>query len=120
MIRDVVYAIENKFATSWLHGEVNYNEENFTPQGSEWLEIIIAPVVSEVVSTDNCTDEFYDLQVMAYGSQKVESGELLDNAILFLQNTYIDGVKIKSWRVIANGVLESGTYFYKISFDVQY
>ena len=118
MIRDTVLSIEKHFSDNW-GGEVNYNQPNYIAKASRWIELIVVPLLSQNSSIDNCTVESYDIQVLAYGTNKVNAGEEIDLAIAFLQNMKIDGVRIKGWRQIANGLLDTGTYFYKISFDAQ-
>jgi len=115
LIRSTVYSIEKHFVDNWT-GEVNFEQPNYIAKGNKWIEIIVTPLSSENVSIEGCTLESYDLALLAYGKNKVEAGELLDLAIASLQNSKIDEVTVRGWRNIANGMLDTSTYFYKVAF----
>lgn len=116
MIQDVVEIIETHFTNNWV-GEVNYDQTGYTNTADQWLELIIAPVLSENIGFTDCTQEFFELHLMAYAPNKVKAGTLIDSVVTFLQNNTIDGVRVYSWRTQANGVLDTGQYFYKVIFD---
>jgi len=116
MIRNVVEAIEQNFRDEWM-GEINYDQVNYVPVGDKWIELSIVPIISEYSGT-TCTIQHYQIHVLAYSkNNKVESGELSDSAIAFLQNTKIGDINITNWRTIGNGLLDDGTYFYKLIFE---
>ena len=118
MIQDITFAVENHFSTNWHHSQVNYEQSQFTPHGSEWVEVIVIPIASENVSIESCTNDTYELHTLVYGSNKVKAGLLADKVIAFLQNTNIDKLRVRTWGTIANGYLETNdTYFYKLFFD---
>lgn len=120
MIKDVVLAVENHFFTNWTDCEVNYEQQNFTPAGVEWVELVVIPLLSTNVSLDSCTMENFELHTLVYAENKVKAGVLVDKIVAFLQNTDIEMLRVRTWGTIANGNLEnSSTYFYKIYFDCQ-
>lgn len=119
-IRTIVYDIENHFVTNWTYSKVHYEGSTFNPDpDTKWISILIAPVGNDNRTLDNCIEEVTEVQIIAYGANKVEAGELMDYAISFLQNTTINGSIIRTWRTLGNGTLEDGTYFYKSTFLVQ-
>ncbi len=119
MIQDVVLAVEKHFNDNWIDSEVNYDQPQFTPTSTKWVEIIVNPVLSENASF-TCTKETFELHTLVYGANKVEAGTLADSVIAFLQNTQIDMLTVKTWGTIANGNLETDdTYFYKLYFECQ-
>jgi len=119
MIQDVVLAVEKHFNDNWVASEVNYDQPQFTPQSSKWIEIIVNPVLSENASF-TCTRETFELHTLVYGANKVEAGTLVDSVVAFLQNKQIDMLTVRTWGIIANGTLETDDkYFYKIYFDCQ-
>jgi len=119
MIRNVVLEVERHFIDNWTHSEVNYDEVGYTPIADKWIELLVVPILSERASIDGCTIEHFELHLMAYGKNKVVSGALMDNVITFLQNKKIGSLRVSTWRQIANGNLETGTYFYKVIFDAK-
>ena len=119
MIRDIVLAVEQRFANDWALSPVNYDLVGYTPTVSEFIEIQIVPISSYNNSLQSCTFEDFELHVSAYGKTKVEAGVLVDEVVAFLQNTQINELRVRTWRQIANGTLDTGAYFYKIIFDAQ-
>ncbi len=120
MISDVVLAVENHFFNNWTDSEVNYEQPNFTAAGTEWVEVVVIPLLSENNSLENCTTENFELHTLVYSENKVKAAALVDKVVAFLQNTDIEMLRIKGWGIIANGNLEnSNTYFYKIFFNCQ-
>ena len=118
MIQDIVLAVEQHFADNWV-GEVNYDLAGYTPIGSKWIEISVVPISRYNNSLQSCTFEDFELHINAYGANKVEAGQQIDAVVAFLQNTDIDNLRVRTWRTIGNGVLDTDTYFYKIIFDAQ-
>ncbi len=119
MIRDIVLAVEQHFATNWSESEVNYDQPQFTPTGTKWVEVVVNPVLCENASF-TCTTETFELHTLVYGKNKAEAGTLVDKVIDFLQNTDIAGLRVRTWGTIANGVLDTNdTYFYKIFFECE-
>lgn len=120
-MQSVVQTIETYFDTYWTYCEVNYSDPLFVNSEVKWLELIIAPVVSETncISTGT-TKEVYQIQVTGLSiNSKVEAGKVMDTAITFLHRKLINGVLIGNWSAIAQGALDNGTYFYKIAFRAE-
>ena len=118
MIRDVVLSVEKHFVDNW-NGDVNYDQTGYTPANATWIELRVIPILSYNASLEDCTSEEFELHLMAYGTNKVEAGELIEQVVAFLQNKDIDGLKVRGWRQIYNGTLDTGTYFYKLIFDAK-
>ena len=120
MIQDIVQAVEQHFADNWNFSDVNYEQVNYQPTSSKWVEVIVNPVLSENVSLEGCTKETFELHTLVYGKNKVEAGALVDNVVSFLQNTQIGILRVRTWGIIANGILDTkDKYFYKIFFECE-
>ena len=120
MIQDVIFDVENHFSSNWHESQVNYDQPQFTPHGSKWVELMIAPVSSDNVSLESCTKELFEVHTLVYGKNKVEAGALVDKVVAFLQNTNINGLRVRTWGILSNGNLETNdTYFYKIYFECE-
>lgn len=120
-MQSVVQAIETEFNTNWTYCEVNYDLPGFVNSEDKWVEVIIAPVVSETdCISSGSTKEVYQIQITGLStSNKVDAGKVIDEAITFLHRKTVGGVLFGNWRAIAQGALDNGTYFYKIAFTAE-
>jgi len=113
-ITQATLTIEQYFADNYTYVEVDYLSPSFTPVGTQWLQLSIAPVISNIISVNNCSEEYFDIHLVGYGGNKVEASSAVDEAIALIRTKNIDDIRVKTWRTNASGVEESGTYFHKV------
>ncbi len=119
MIQNIVQEVEQHFLDNFNYCDVNYDTLNYINKNDYWLELIVVPILSESKGVDiSCTKEHYELHTISYSlNNKVESGNVADASIAFLQNTKLDTLNIRTWKTIDSGMLDNGTYFFKLIFD---
>ena len=120
-MQSVVQGIETEFFNNWSYCEVNFDIPDFVNSEDKWVEVIIAPVVSETdCISSGVTKKLYQIQISGLStSNKVEAGKVIDEAITFLHRKTIGGVLVGNWSAISQGSLDNGTYFYKIAFTAE-
>lgn len=117
MIQATVKIIEDHFTDNWTFSKVDYDTVNYKTQNSSWIVVMVVPLIAELYCVSGGDKNYYQIHITSYGVGKIESSDLMDKAIAFLKDQNINGIQIKKWQNIANGVLDDGTYFYKLIFE---
>ncbi len=123
MIANVLQEIQTEFVNNWP-GEVQYNHADFVPSGDAWIALDIVPLSVKNAGYSTKLNEIHAIFVTCFSGNQTSASVLADTVSSFIQNRTISGLKIgpyspKQQGPILNGGPNNGSYFIKISFDIE-
>ncbi len=123
MISTTLHTIQTEFQNNWVLTPVQFGDQGMEPTTEEWIRVEILPIASTNTSYTGDLNEIHGLYVTSFARNQVQASELADNVTIFIQNRFIDNVRIKNYQAKFQGPIveqsdTSGKYFIKVFYEM--